>query len=188
MKLTLRKANALQLLINEQINTTALNTSVTVIRYDDPVKLVLSAVEKFEEAFLKKLALLAVLYSVRQKVSDASQKAGVPAILSEVARIDKVTGVLKPLAELAVFAPEEEALKEAFSDLKKDAPVNAYSRKDSFTTGIIPQKWVPGYAKEVSDLRKQKQKLSDKLLELNIQNQIELSLTEEEVLKRYDLI
>jgi hypothetical protein len=189
MKLTLRKANALQLLINEGIASTSIQTQVSVGKYDDPVQAVLRGKEIFLAQLSKTRSLLAVLYSIRQKVADVSHSAGVSAILSEIAFLDKLTGVLKPLAVLSSFAPTEEVLREAHADLKKEQPVTSYSsRRDAFTTGAIPQTWIPGYVKEVSDLRKRKQSLSDTLLELNIKNEIELSTSEEEVLKKYDLI
>lgn len=189
MKLTLRKANALQLLINEQIASTSISTQVSISKYDDPVLAVIHAGEIFLASLAMTRALLEVLYSIRKKVADASHRAGISTILSEVAHIDKLTGVLEPLASLSSFAPTEGVLREAHADLKKEVPLNSYgSRRDALQTGAIPQAWIPVYVKEVSDLRKKKQSLSDKLLELNIKNEIELSEAEEETLKKYDLI
>ena len=189
MELTLRKANALQLLINEQVANTPIQTQVSVGKYDDPILAVFSASGVFQASLEKIRSLLGVLYSVRQKVAESGHGAGIPKLLSEIAHIDKLTGVLKPLATLSSFAPTEEVLRAAHEDLKKEQPVASYSgRRDVFTTGAIPQGWIPTYLKEVSDLRKQKQRLSDKLLELNIQHTIELSPEEEETLRKYDLI
>ena len=189
MKLTLRKVNALQLLINENIAATSLQTQVSVGKYDDPLAAVVNAAGIFQAALDKTKSLLSVLYSIRQKVADASHEAGVSAILSEVAHIDKLTAVLKPLASVNSFAPTEQVLLAAHADLQKDQPQNSYSQaRNAFTTGAVPQGWIPAFLKEVSDLRKRKQSLSDKLLELNIRHEIELSNEEETVLKKYDLI
>jgi len=189
MKLTLRKANALQLLINESISATSISTQVSVGKYDDPIAAVIHAGEIFLASFAKNETLLSVLYSIRQKVADAGHAAGISKILSEIAHIDKLSAILKPLAATSSFAPTEEVLREAHADLKKEQPANAYgSRRDAFTTGAIPQGWIPGFVKQVSDLRKKKQSLSDKLLELNIKHEIELSASEEETLKKYDII
>ena len=190
MKFTLRKANALQLLINEQIAATSIQTQVSVGKYDDPVAAVIHAGTIFQASLDKTKSLLEVLYSIREKVAGEGHKAGIPKILSEVAHIDKLTGVLKPLATLSAFAPTEEVLLAAHADLKKEQPVqNSYSQpRNAFTTGAIPQGWIPSYVAEVSALRKKKQSLSDKLLELNIRHEIELSDVEEAILKQYDLI
>jgi len=189
MKLTLRKANALQLLINESIGATSIQTQVSVGKYDDPLAAVVNAAAIFGAALEKTRSLLGVLYSIRQKVSDSSHEAGVSAILSEIAHIEKLSGVLKPLASISSFAPSEQVLLAAHADLQKDQPVSSYSQqRNAFTTGAIPQGWIPTYLKEVSDLRKRKQSLSDKLLESNIRHEIELSEEEETVLKKYDLI
>lgn len=189
MKLTLRKANALQLLINEQISNTSIQTQVSVGKYDDPVKAVIHAGEIFLASLTKTRSLLAVLYAIREKVAEVGHAAGVSLILSEIAHIDKLTGVLKPLASLSAFAPTEEVLLEAHADLKKEqGSATSYSRRDAFTTGAIPQGWLPTYVQELSALRKRKQSMSDKLLELNIHHEIELDSDEEKTLKLYDLI
>jgi hypothetical protein len=190
MKLTLRKANALQLLINEQLSATNVPVSVNVGKYDEPIKAVIAAAGIHTAALNKKKELLAVLYSIRVKVATVSHNAGVGDILSEVAHIDKLSEVLKPLATTTQFAPSEEVLLAAHEDLKKDQPnVNSYgARRDAFTTGIVPVGWIPGYATEVKELRLRKQSLSDKLLELNIKNEIELTANEEEILKKHDVI
>jgi len=189
MKLTLRKANALQLLINEQISATSISTQVSVTKYDDPIAAVIHAGDVFQVSLLKKKNLLSVLYSIREKVAEQGHWAGIPKILSEVAHIDKLTDVLKPLAATSSFAPAESVLLEAHADLKKEVPQSSYSqRAGAFTTGAIPQNWIPAFLKELSDLRKRKQSLSDQLLEKNIQHHIDLSEEEEAVLKQYDLI
>ena len=189
MKITLRKANALQLLLNEKIAAINLPVVVSVSRYDDPCLLVISAAASLREAVSKKKNLLGVLYSIRQASASANHRSGISDILSEVAHIDKLSAALKPLAENVQFAPTEEVLREAHADLKKEvAPVGYGSRRDAFNTGFMPQKWAQSYIEEVSELRKRKQSLSDRLLELNINNEIELSDEEEQVLKAYDLI
>lgn len=190
MKLTLRKANALQLQINEQLSATNVPVSVSVGKYDDPVQSVLAAASLHNAALNKKKELLSVLYSIRTKAAHVSQEAGVGDILSEIAHIDKLSEILKPLATTTQFAPSEEILRLAHEDLKKDQPAaNSYSaRRDAFTTGIIPVGWVLAYVSEAKELRLRKQKLSDKLLELNIQNEIELTSDEEETLRKYDVI
>ena len=189
MRLTLRKANALQLLINESIAATSISTQVSVGKYDDPVLAVIHAGEIFQASLGKTRSLLGVLYSIRQKVSDTGRWAKVSEVLTEIAHIDKLTSVLKPLANVSSFAPTEEVLRAAHADLKNEQPVNSYSgRRDAFTTGAIPQGWLPAYVKEISDLRKQKQSLSDRLLEINTQHTIELSDDEAAVLTKYDLI
>lgn len=189
MKLTLRKANALQLLITEQIGLTTISTEAAVGRYDDPVALVTAAATKFTENLAKKVSLLQILYSIRKKVSVESQKAGIPDILADVAHIDKVSAILKPLAELTKFAPSEEVLKAALDDLKRESTAgSSYQTRNAFGTGVIPQGWETEWISNLSSFRKKKQNLSDKLLELNVRHEIELDDVEEGLLRKYDLI
>lgn len=188
MKLTLRKANALQLLINEQIASTEIPTSANVSKYDDPTLLVIAVANTLDQGVKKKTSLLKVLYSLRKKAAEESHKAGIPEILADMAFMDKVSAVLEPLSKLKNFAPSEEVLKQAFEDLKREAPAAGYNRRDSFGTGVVPPGWVSAWVAELSSLRKQKQNLSDRLLELNVRHEIELDGDEELTLKLYDLI
>lgn len=189
MKITLRKASAIQLLINEFLNGSTIGTSVSIGRYDDPAAVTAKASETFNGALVQKLALTKTLYSLRKKVSAASQVAGIPDILADIALTDKHSAILRPLATVSKFAPGADVIAAQLADLKAEvANANSYSRRDSFDISILSVPQVQEFMGDLSTLRKRKQNLSDKLLELNIKNEIELDEAEEKVLKAYDLV
>lgn len=189
MKITLRKASAVQLVINEFLNGSVLSTTVSVGRYDDPSVVIGEATAKFSAVLAQKSVLLNVLYSLRKKVATKSHEAGIPDILADIAFLEKYANLLKPLSQVSKFLPSVEVVAQQQADLKAEAQNTArYGSRDSFEVSLIQSGWVENYTSDLSKLRKQKQNLSDRLLELNVRNEIELDENEEKVLKLYDLI
>lgn len=191
MKLNLRKASALQLAIHEQISAADMPLSVTIGRYDFPVALTNKTQGKFLDGLTKKRELFDVLYSIRQKTSAASELAGVSGLLAESAHIEKTVSLLSPLASTREFAKTNEQLTEALADLRKEAqtPVQyAHQRRESFETSIITEDAAKAWQKEIADLKRRKQAISDALLEANVKNEIEVSEQEESILKKYGIL
>lgn len=189
MKLTLRKANAIQLLINEKLNNTTINAHVTIDKYTPIQATVKQARETFALGLIQKLSLLATLYRIRQLVSKASQEAGISDLLAQMAFANKQEAMYKNFdtgLNVALYPGDEIATKQQ-DDLKTQVPT-AYSRKDNFQVSIMEKTVLEGIVTTLSNVRKQKVMLSDKLLELNIKTEIELEESESDVLKGYDII
>lgn len=190
MKITLRKADALKKSITEAINGISLDTTVSIGRYDDPKKIFDEAVRNFARDFDKKTDLTKVLYDIRADVSAANDVSGISDILAEIATIDKTIAILKPLSQTAKFSPAPEVLETQHADLKAElAPVEQYrSRRESFEVSIVDRNQVQNWLGIINVGRKQKQDLSDKLLELNVQTEIELQPEVEDILTKYGII
>jgi hypothetical protein len=190
MQLTLRKASAIQKLINEEINSTSLTTKVSIGRFDDPVKKRDEAITKTNDAITKKGALLNALYAIRNQVAAAGQAAGVGDILTQVALIEKLSGMLKPLAGIEAFVVDRETLAAQFKDLTEDKESKSrYSsdRRETFDTSTVYQLSADTWKENLGQFRKEKQALSDKLLELNVRTEITLDAATVETLKYYGI-
>jgi hypothetical protein len=190
MKISLRKANAVQGLINEQINQ-KFGNGVSINKYADAAKVIEEATADVLETIQKKFSLISVLYTIREKVADAGHKAGVAALLSELAGLSKEEEFSKQIAATPSFLPPLKSVLSAIEDLKKEpAPSGnySYSRKDNVEVPILTKEFVETHRKSAVDIRKEKQKLSDMLLHLNVSTEIELSPFEETVLTKYDII
>lgn len=188
MKLSLRKANALQLVIQEQINEQFTGT-VTLSKYDDINKTFDAAAEVLNETIGKKFALIEVLYSIRKKVGRASAEHGIADLLTGLAETEKLILFHKQLAATTQFALPLPQIKAIFKDLEEqNKTATSYARKDALTTGLLTKEAVATYKTTINTLRKQKQTLSDKLLHLNVSTEIELGASEVDVLKKYDIL
>lgn len=188
MKLSLRKANALQLLIKEQIGEQFVG-EVAVGKYDDPVKVIEEATDKITATITKKFDLINVLYSIRQKVGQASAESGVSKWVTELALVEAQTKFLKQLAQTKNFAPDVEQVEKQLADLREQSKgERSYYAKDNVVVALLDKVTVEGYIKTVNLLRKSKQTISDQLLHLNVSTEIELDEKEVSLLKKYEIL
>jgi hypothetical protein len=183
MKISLRKANALQLLINEQINSPFV---VTVGKFDNPVEVVDQAADILLETVGQKFDLITVLYAIRGKVAAAGQVAGVADLLTTQALLSKREAFLRQLASTTSFAVTKESLDSQLADIKA-ADATGYRAK-TFTVGLLKKETVEAFKKNIVTIRRQKQKVSDQLLNLNVKTEIELSDEEVSFLNKYEIL
>jgi hypothetical protein len=186
MKVSLRKANALQLLINEQINEGFVGTT-TISKYDVVSDALQIADEKLAQTIAKKFSLIEVLYSLRTKVGEASASAGIAKLLTELALNEKTSAFLKQLASTTAFALDAKTISAIIADAV--AQKDSYGRsKDAVTVSLLTKETVEKYKSDINKLRKAKQSISDKLLHLNVSTEIELDEKEVSVLKKYEIL
>jgi hypothetical protein len=181
MNITLRKANAIQNSINETIRNIDIDISLELNEFQDPVAELQRANETLFVNDARRQKLLLALYNIRGLVSVANASSGVDQHLTTAAFIDKRVAQLEDLAraaivgDLAVITGKLEKIKARPSD----ARTSMYGHQDTVTTGIVSREQVDQVKAEIKNLKKQKQKINDEVLELNIKT--ELPLTDEVV-------
>lgn len=186
MKVSLRKANALQGLINEQI-AEKFDATVTISKYDNVDSAIQTGKDNLSGTIDKKFDLITTLFRIRTKVGQASSQAGIADLLTELALNDKLTAFNKQLASTTMFSLPNEQVRSILADVVSQK--DAYGRsKDAVTMNLLSKEVVEAYKGNVSTLRKQKQTISDKLLHLNVSTEIELDEKEVDVLKKYDIL
>jgi hypothetical protein len=188
MKISLRKANALQLVIQEQINEQFIGT-VAVGKYDEAEPTIVAAKDKLTELVDKKFNLIDVLYSIREKVGDASAKAGIATELTQLALVERKQAFFKQLAGTKVFTPKLDVVEKALTELREQSKgEKAYYAKDAIEVSLLDKETVEQYNKNVNTARKLKQTISDKLLHLNVSTEIELDENEVSLLNKYEIL
>ena len=174
MKITLRKANALQNAIQDHTKTIEVNTSISLNEFQNPDRELACAREGVVVNDARRNRLTKALYVIRAKVGRANTESGVADLLADAAYIDKRLGQLKGLTEST--AAEELAVVEG--KLKKLAEAEAKSRiygyGDTVSTGVLTAEQVDGFKAEIRALKKEKQIINDKVLELNVKTEIEI--------------
>jgi hypothetical protein len=186
MKVSLRKANAIQGLINEQI-AEKFDATLTISKYDNVADVIEAGTSNLISTISKKFNLIEVLFSLRKKVGQASADVGISDRLTDLAENEKLTAFYKQLASTTAFALPVTQVKQILKDVSEQK--DAYGRtKDAVTMNLLTKDSVDIYKSSVSTLRKQKQALSDQLLHLNVSTEIELDEKEVDVLKKYDII
>ena len=177
MNITLRKANAIQNSINETIRNIEVNTSLELNEFQDPVAELQRANETLFVNDSRRQKLLLALYNIRGLVAVANASSGVDQHLTKAAFIDKRVAQLEELAradvvgDLAVINGKLEKIKARPSDARQ----SVYGYNDTVTTGIVAREQLDQIKAEIKNLKKQKQKINDEVLELNIKTELPLS-------------
>jgi len=78
---------------------------------------------------------------------------------------------LSPVTDLAVITGKLEKIKNS----KDDSRRSLYGYNDTVSTTVIGQDQIDQIKAEIKNLKKQKQKINDEILELNIKTEIPLS-------------
>lgn len=188
MKLTLRKANALQNAIQEHTKTIEVNTSFSLNEFQDPAKELACAREGVVANDARRNRLTKTLYAIRAKVGRANTESGVADLLADAAYIDKRLGQLKGLTEGKVA----EELTVVAGKLKKiseqESKSRIYGYGDTIDTGVLTAEQVEEFKAEMRNLKKEKQSINDQVLELNVRTEIELDADTVALLKTEQLI
>lgn len=187
MKLTLRKANAVQAAINEAVKALDLNTRVELNEFEEVPDQIQSSRDRFWENNTKRDQLLDCLYEIRQLVAQANAASGINDMLAQIAHFEKQISYKNSLVNKGA----QTALIVLNGQLQK----NANAKDEGFgyrtidvNTSILTEEEVTALRKELADARKQKQKLQDTLLELNVRTEIELSKTAADLLSKFDIV
>jgi hypothetical protein len=174
MKITLRKANALQNSIQDHVKTIEVKTSVSLNEFQNATGEIACARDGVVANDVRRAKLTRALYRIRATVGRANVESGVSDLLAEAAYVDKRIGHLKGLTECEAA----EADTVVTGKLKKLSDAEAKSRmygySDTVTTGVLTADQLESYKKDMRDLKKEKQSINDKVLELNVRTEIEV--------------
>jgi hypothetical protein len=187
MKLTLRKANAVQAAINEAIKTLELTYSVSLNEFQGVAEQIQTARDQFWANADTRNKLTLALYDIRTKVAQANASAGINDMLANVAYLEKQISHNTMLAGKG----SQTAMAVLNGQVKKNAEVKedsyGYSRRD-VTTSIFTDAEIADFKSKAATHKRVKQKLQDALLELNVQTEVELEAETVAVLKAADII
>jgi len=175
MKITLRKANALQTVIQEFIRGIEIKSTATLNEFEDAEVVLFALNTQLVARDDQRDRLTRILYRIRSMIGMANAQCGVTDKLAECAYLDKRIGHMTELAKADV----QEALGLINGKLEKLRNVEAKSRiygyGDTVNTGVLRQEQIDTFKALVLHLKKQKQKLNDEILELNVRTEIELT-------------
>lgn len=189
MKLTLRKANALQSSINDAIKNIQLKVDVRLNEFQVPTVVLDEARASLLAGLSRKRELNTVLYSVRGKVGDANAEAGIDENLTKLAAVEKEIQLYTNLANLdvrldtAVVEGKLRKIHESQSDAR-----SVYGRSDEVETSVLTDDDIKVFRQNIANLKKAKQALQDSVLEANIRTQIELTADEVSLLAKESLL
>lgn len=187
MRITLRKANALQAAIVEAVAGLELATDVAINEFEKPTAKIEEAKSKFTTHMATRSKLMGVQYEIRRSVARANAEAGINDLLADVAMVEKDIGVYTRLAKVRP-ALDNDVIVGKLGKIKGRAEDQFYGREEHVQTSIFTEAEVEEFKTTLAALKKQKVSLQDSLLELNVQTEIELSDEAEKLLARAGII
>lgn len=188
MKLSLRKANALQNAIQDHIKTIEVETSISLNEFQNPEFELAAARNQLMANDQVRYKLTRALYTIRAQVGKANSDSGVSALLADAAFIDKRLAHLRALTE-STKAESMDVIKGKLRKIAEDkGDRRIYGHSDSVTTGVLTDVQIESYQSEMRVWKKEKQSINDKVLELNVRTEIELDEQLVEILTTQGLV
>ena len=176
MNISLRKANAIQNGINDAIKSIKIETTIEINEFQDPQVEIQQANTLLIANDGRRQSLLLALYNIRGLVGTANSSCGIDLALAKAAFIDKRIAqltdlaTLSPVSDLPVIIGKLGKIRN-----RKEESRSIYGRDDTVSTSIVGKDQIDQAKSEIKNLKKQKQKLNDEILELNIKTEIPLS-------------
>jgi uncharacterized protein YpbB len=121
-------------------------------------------------------------------VGRANVESGVADLLTDAAYVDKRLGQLKGLSESKV-SESTVVLEGKLEKVRNtEAKSRIYGYGDTVETGVLTEQVIESFKAASRELKKQKQTINDKVLELNVRTEITLDEDTVELLKNEELI
>lgn len=177
MNITLRKANAIQHSILEAIKGIKIETAVDLNEFQNVQAEIEKANKVLFENDARRHKLLLAYYNIRGLVGAANASAGIDLALTKAAFVDKRIAQLEELAKLSAHT-DIAIISGKLDKIKNDKGENRrslYGYHDTVNTTVVSQQQIADAKAEVLNLKKQKQKLNDEVLELNIKTEVPLT-------------
>ena len=178
MNITLRKANAVQHSITEAIKNIKIDLTVEINEFQSVEDVITKANSTLVENDGRRQKLTMALYNIRALVGTANAASGIDTALAKAAFIDKRIGQLEELAkatEITALDVIKGKLDKIRNDKSESTRSRIYGYSDTVTTGVLGLEQIAQAKAEVLSLKKQKQKINDEVLELNIKTEIPLT-------------
>lgn len=187
MKISLRKANALQTAIQEHIKTIDIDMSLTINEFQPVTDSIVKARETLLTNDQRLSDLTAALYAIRGGIGDSNASAGISRLLAKAAYMDKRIAQVKGLTE---SQPTEDLniVQSMLDKIKRDTDAGRAYGRDSVTVGILDQTQIDQYKVALQTLKREKQKINDQILELNIRTELLLEDDVADILRKEGLI
>jgi hypothetical protein len=190
MNISLRKANAIQTAINDTMKGIKLSLQAEFNEFQDPATELQRLNAEFFDNDTRRSNLLMAQFSIRGLVGAANATSGVDAKLTQAAYIDKRVGQLETLSSAEQMTEMNVILGklDKIRNRKEESRASLYGRDDTVSTSVLTKDQIDSAKSMIRDLKNQKQKLNDEILELNVRTEITLTAEVTSVLNTEGLV
>ncbi len=175
MNITLRKANVLQNSIQDTIKGIKMDLVANLNEFQNVEEALTKANTTLVENDGRRQKLTMALYNIRALIGTANAQSGINTSLAKAAFIDKRIGQLEELAKADEITAID-VIKGKLDKIKNSkSESRIYGYHDTVATGVLSAEQIAQAKTEILSLKKQKQKLNDEILEINVKTEIPLS-------------
>lgn len=172
VNINLRKAHALQTSILEKLKALEPIKEVRLNQFEHTTDILSNAKSDAMSKIDRKVKLLDTLYSIRTFMAEANSRNEIDKSLTNIAYFDKIIQLYQSLVDSPVRLSNE------FIDGKilkmKNAKEESF-HDQHFTTGLFTQEELKDFESKVTEFKRQKQALQDRILALNLTCELVLS-------------
>lgn len=187
VSITLRKANAIQQSILDMIRGIPLESIVNINEFEQPEQKLEEAGVKLSASISAVSELYQALYGIRLLVGEANAKNGIDNLLTNIAHTEKTIQLNSQVGNFQART-NLDVIKGKLEKIKTTENTSVYARSGEVTTGVLADTVINQYKLSVNALKKAKQQMQDKVLELNIKTEIELPRGIVAILEDADLL
>lgn len=189
VKVSLRKANAIQTNINDLLKSIAVKTTVEISEFQEPTAVLQTANDALMAADVRRSDLLMALYSIRATMGIANFQCGIGNKLSHLAYIDKRLGQLDPLIQESAALKDLHVISGQLDKIRNRREEHRlYGLDSGVSSGVLQPQQMESIRGIIRELKKQKQSLNDEVLHLNVTTEIELTDEVEAILKKEGIL
>jgi len=189
VKISLRKANAVQVNINDLLKNISIKPTIEISEFVDPVATLQAANDALMAADVRRSDLLMALYSIRATVGIANFNSGIGNRLSHLAYIDKRLGQLDALVSESAQIKDLQIISGQLEKIRNRREEHRlYGYENTVNSGVLQASQMESIRNIIRELKKQKQKLNDEVLELNVRTEIELTDEVETILVKEGIL
>lgn len=187
MEINLRKANAIQAEIRRAISAVEVKDTISVSEFTADVAGEVSTAEvDYINAMTRKEALTVALYNIRKSVASANATAGVGQILGDIEKIDNIIKLLETTVGVRTRMLSVDELNKRIDKIRNSTEAASASRygydRDSVGTGVVSDIVKSAAKQRMKGMRKARQELQDKLLSINVNTLISVSIDDAKLL------
>lgn len=203
MQVTLRKADTLQKELFEKVKELGpsdgfeithdygsdypLDPVTNLSVYDKrPEKTLQEKRKRFENALQKRKKALDVVYKIRSLVGKTNEESSINQMLNELARLQQEIKFYEDIVGSPKRASDSE-LKKKIQNLstKESKGVRVL---EHVGTGLFTEEEIEVYREKLDELKREKNRLKDKLLEYNVHYKITLDKEDQDVLREFRIL
>jgi hypothetical protein len=190
MNISLRKASIIQNNINDAVKSIKIDAQIKLNEFQDSEQVISQSAAELCNNLIRWDGLVSALYEIRKSVGAANSQAGIDNRLADVAHLEKQIQFYSGLAGNAVREDNKVLVGrlDKIRNGKDEHRRSIYGYADTVDTSVFTNADLDGFRRVVSKAKKDKQKLQDEILELNVQTTIQLTDTVVKTLQAEGLI